>query len=100
MNNKLKFFIITAIASIVIAPQVYSEAVLQQNNVVKTAQQVQNYTGSLDMVANPSKYLNKNVTVKGKFDKFSPKFVKKYTNQLNSQIVHRKFSKITPNRCI
>ena len=30
-----------------------------------------NYINSLDIVANPAKYLNKKVAIKGKFDKFS-----------------------------
>lgn len=70
MNKKLKIFIITLVAGLTISGAGFT----QGNSVVQnTVQQTQNYTvvNSLDMVAFPQRYLNKYVTVKGKFDKFS-----------------------------
>lgn len=72
MNNNLKILIITVITAVAISGQAYTQdikqpAVVQQ----QTASSVYTPVNALDMVAAPSKFLNKNVTVKGKFDKFS-----------------------------
>lgn len=71
MNTFFKIFIITVMTSMILAPQGFSQpqaiAPTQNNQTVKSIV----YTSSLDMVANPAKYLNKTVTVKGKFDKFT-----------------------------
>ncbi len=70
MNNKLKLLLITLVACVTIAPQAFSQTPVAAPIAVE---QIPNYTltNSLDIVANPVKYLNKYVTVKGKFDKFS-----------------------------
>ena len=71
MNNKMRVLIITVMAGLILAPQGFSET---PQSLPKPATQVAqsfDITKSLDIVANPAKYLNKYVTVKGKFDKFS-----------------------------
>ena len=70
MNNKLRVLTIAIMASLVIAPQTFAESVSLPTSVQQVAQ-AQVLTNSLDLVANPAKYLNKYVTIKGKFDKFS-----------------------------
>ena len=73
MNNKIKFLIITLCAGLLFSAQSFS----QNAPTVPIATQQLTYsseqpaTSSLDMVSHPSRYLNKTVTVKGKFDKFS-----------------------------
>ena len=70
MNNKMRVLTIAIMASLVIAPQTFAESVSLPTSVQQVAQ-AQVLTNSLDVVANPAKYLNKYVTIKGKFDKFS-----------------------------
>ncbi|MBE7709751.1 MAG: hypothetical protein E7Z93_04800 [Cyanobacteria bacterium SIG32] len=70
MNNKLRVLTIAIMASLVIAPQTFAESVSLPTSVQQVAQ-AQVLTNSLDLIANPAKYLNKYVTIKGKFDKFS-----------------------------
>lgn len=71
MINKFKLFIITVMVSIVFAPLGFSQAQIPERPSISNTSQAVVYTSSLEMVANPLKYLNKTVTVKGKFDKFS-----------------------------
>ena len=72
MNYKLKLSIITMTLGLVITSQTYAQTATQVPVVApKSVVQTQTFTNSLDMVTNPTKYLNKVVTVKGKFDKFS-----------------------------
>lgn len=74
MNNKFKLLILTIAVALSITSS-YSQgtkpatvqAPVQQQTTATAYPQV----NALDMVASPSRYLNKNVTVKGKFDKFS-----------------------------
>ncbi len=71
MNYKLKLSIITMVLGFAITSQVCAQTATQASVAPKQITQMQTFTSSLDMVANPTKYLNKVVTVKGKFDKFS-----------------------------
>lgn len=71
MNNKLKVLIIAVAATLTFSTQAFTQnavttpaSVNQQINMATTV-------NALDMVASPSRYLKKYVTVKGKFDKFS-----------------------------
>ena len=68
----LKVLIITAAlavnTAVIAAPQATQA---QQTQAVQTQQQTYTTVNALDVVASPSKYLNKFITVKGKFDKFS-----------------------------
>ena len=72
MKNMLKVLIITAAlavnTAVIAAPQATPA---QQTPAVQTQQQTYTTVNALDVVASPSKYLNKFITVKGKFDKFS-----------------------------
>ena len=72
MKNMLKVLIITAAlavnTAVIAAPQATQA---QQTQAVQTQQQTYTTVNALDVVASPSKYLNKFITVKGKFDKFS-----------------------------
>ncbi len=68
MKNLKLFILIIAIVAGVYT-QGYSQTSPNQVQPAYTQQKI--YTSSLDMVANPARYLNKTVTVKGKFDKFS-----------------------------
>ena len=71
MNKKIRVLVITIMASLILAPQGFSEPTTSIPEPAKQVAPTFNITNSLDIVANPSKYLNKYVTVKGKFDKFS-----------------------------
>jgi len=71
MNTKLKLLIITIIATVTIAPQGFSQNAPIIPMTTQQAMETPALTASLDMVAHPNRYLNKYVTVKGKFDKFS-----------------------------
>lgn len=78
MKNMLKVLIITAAlavnTAVTAAPQTAPAQLTpaaQTKPTVQTPQAVKTYVNPLDMVASPSKYLNKIITVKGKFDKFS-----------------------------
>ena len=71
MNNKLKLLLITLVAGITLAPQGFSQEPVSVLPATQQAVQSYTLTNSLEIVANPVKYLNKYVTVKGKFDKFS-----------------------------
>ncbi len=74
MNSKFKVFLLLIVGTLVISGQSYAQnqtieikqAQIQQHPAVKYTQ-----VNALDMVAAPNKYLNKSVTVRGKFDKFS-----------------------------
>ena len=73
MNNKIKVLVITICAGLIFSAQSFSQ---NTPNIPIATQQLtytseQPITSSLDMVNYPSRYLNKTVTVKGKFDKFS-----------------------------
>ena len=67
MNNKLKLSIITLVISLTISGIGFT----QNAPATQHANQVYTVANALDMVANPARYLNKFVTVRGKFDKFS-----------------------------
>lgn len=81
MNNKLKTIILTAIISISLGlgtnaavknvKKPVKEPVAVQKVVKSTPEINYELTNSLDIVANPTKYLNKHVKIKAKFDKFS-----------------------------
>ena len=78
MKNMLKVLIITAAlavnTAVIAAPQTapaQQTPAAQTKPAVQTSQAVKTYVNPLDVVASPSKYLNKIITVKGKFDKFS-----------------------------
>lgn len=79
MKNKIKLIILTLIISTgLISIGVNAAAVKAANNNVKTPATVQKQAevyyqpvNSLDVVAKPSKYLNKRIKIKAKFDKFS-----------------------------
>ena len=78
MKNMLKVLIITAAlavnTAVIAAPQTapaQQTPAAQTKPAVQTPQAVKTYVNPLDVVASPSKYLNKIITVKGKFDKFS-----------------------------
>ncbi len=73
MNNRFKLLIITIAVALSITSG-YTQDVKKpviQNTLNQTAPSAYLQVNALDMVASPSKYLNKSVTVKGKFDKFS-----------------------------
>ena len=73
MNNKIKFLIITLCTGFIFSTQGFSQNVptIPIATQQLTYSSEQPVTSSLDMVNHPSKYLNKTVKVKGKFDKFS-----------------------------
>ena len=73
MNNKIKFLIITLCTGFIFSTQSFSQNVptIPIATQQLTYSSEQPVTSSLDMVNHPSKYLNKTVKVKGKFDKFS-----------------------------
>lgn len=74
MNNRIKVLILTFAIALSITSG-YSQntkpAAVQSPVQQQTAVSSYPLVNSLDMVASPSKYLNKTVKVKGKFDKFS-----------------------------
>lgn len=70
MNNKFRVLIITLIAVLTISGQGYAQDT-KPTAPVQQQQTVYTQVNALDMVAYPANYLNKKVTVKGKFDKFS-----------------------------
>lgn len=70
MKNFKLFILLVAIVTSISA-QGYTQNTINHQVQPQAYTQPVVYTGSLDMVANPSKYLNKTVNVKGKFDKFS-----------------------------
>ena len=69
MKNKFNIFIITLVAifSIGVGTQSFSQAPVNQ----AVNQTVYTTVNALDIVSNPSKYLNKHIKIKGSFDKFS-----------------------------
>ncbi len=73
MKNIVKVLIITAALTInttvFASPQTTVQTIPQQ--VQQQVQQPCETVNALDVVASPSKYLNKTITIKGKFDKFS-----------------------------
>lgn len=70
MNNKFRVLIITLIAVLTISGHGYAQDT-KPTAPVQQQQTVYTQVNALDMVAYPANYLNKKVTVKGKFDKFS-----------------------------
>ncbi len=82
MNNRIKTIILTAIISVGLGlgtsaavknaktqtPVTMSSKIESQMKASNSAYQVVN---SLDVVAHPAKYLNKKITIRAKFDKFS-----------------------------
>lgn len=81
MKNKIKLILLTAIISISLGLGT-NAAVKSVNNIVKTPASVQKTsiaapgvgcepTNALSIVVNPTKYLNKRVKIRAKFDKFS-----------------------------
>lgn len=70
MNNKFRVLIITLIAVLTISGHGYAQDT-KPTVPVQQQQTVYTQVNALDMVAYPANYLNKKVTVKGKFDKFS-----------------------------
>lgn len=82
MNNKIKVIILSAIVSVSLALGIDATAKsikkpanapanVQKNISGKAAEVYYEPTNSLDIVANPTKYLNKHVKIKAKFDKFT-----------------------------
>lgn len=82
MKNKIRLVILTAIISIGLGfganaavknvqKPVSTPAVVQKVVPQKTCDTSYELTKPLDIVANPTKYLNKHVKIKAKFDKFS-----------------------------
>lgn len=73
MKNIVKVLIITAALTInttvFASPQTTVQTIPQQ--VQQQVQQPCETVNALDVVVSPSKYLNKTITIKGKFDKFS-----------------------------
>ena len=70
MNKRIKLLIIALAAGILMPvlaqpPATLEKPAQQQSTVIYTP------ANALDIVAEPEHFLNKNVTVKGKFDKFS-----------------------------
>ena len=72
MIRNIKTLIILVFASLIFSTQAYTQNstinIPTNTNQIATSMTV----NSLDVVANPAKYLNKNITIRGKFDKFSP----------------------------
>ena len=81
MKNKIKIILLTAIVTIGLGIGVSAEVkniktpakapVSVQKTMVKTPDASYIQTNPLDIVANPTKYLNKRIKIKAKFDKFS-----------------------------
>ncbi len=71
MKKNIETLVIVLALSVIFSAQAYTQNIT--TNIPTNNQQVgiSNYVNSLDVVANPAKYLNKKVTIKGKFDKFS-----------------------------
>lgn len=71
MIRNIKTLIILVFASLIFSTQAYTQNstinIPTNTNQIATSMTV----NSLDVVANPAKYLNKNITIRGKFDKFS-----------------------------
>lgn len=66
MKKNIKLLAITAMAGLVITGVSFADTATMPSAVEQV-----NYVNSLDMVASPNRYLDKFVTIKGKFDKFS-----------------------------
>ena len=72
MNRRIKLLIVTIVTALTFSGQVIAQNAAPAAKPVQTEQQtVYTLVNALDVVAAPSKYLNKNITIKGKFDKFS-----------------------------
>ena len=72
MKNSLKIFIIALGFGTILTGQAFIQGQSEPIIPLSTQQAAQcQYANSLDMVAMPHRFLNKCVTVKGKFDKFS-----------------------------
>lgn len=79
MTNKIKTIFLTAIIALSLGLNLSTNAAVKSiktaNNTTVTTTQAKEYTyesaNSLDIVANPAKYLNKRVKIRAKFDKFS-----------------------------
>lgn len=71
MRKNIETLVIVLALGVIFSAQAYTQNITQNtptnNQVITTS----NLTNSLDVVANPATYLNKTVTIKGKFDKFS-----------------------------
>ena len=73
MFNKVRVLIISTAALLLFSCPIMFQTQVKATTTPATSVAQQTFTevSALDMVAYPSKYLNKYVTVKGKFDKFS-----------------------------
>ena len=72
MKNKFKLFIITLCFGFAFIGQTFISAQTEPMVPIATQQTAQcQYANSLDIVAVPGRFLNKCVTVRAKFDKFS-----------------------------
>lgn len=77
MNNKIKLIALSAILSIglclnsLAAVKAPSKEQIQSPKAAASHCDLYPSAKSLDVVANPGKYLNKKITIVGKFDKFS-----------------------------
>jgi hypothetical protein len=71
--NKIKtlILILAVVTGLSVCSEPIQTRILANNNTSSIQQQVQTYTSPLDIVARPNFYLNKNVKIKAKFDKFS-----------------------------
>lgn len=71
MKRNIETLVIVLALGVIFSAQAYTQNATP--TIPTTTQQVAitNYVNSLDVVASPTKYLNKTVTIKGRFDKFS-----------------------------
>ena len=71
MKKNIETLVLVLALSVLFSAQAFTQNVT--SNISANTQQfvASNYINSLDIVANPAKYLNKKVAIKGKFDKFS-----------------------------
>ena len=66
-----KILLITLTACLLLQGQVFAETAIEKPKVQQTTSITYTPVNALDVVAAPETFLNKNITVKGKFDKFS-----------------------------
>ena len=71
MKNNFRIYVITAVFALGLSTQVFSQPEVVIPTLTQQIAQSYAIAYPLDMVRTPSRYLNKLVTVRAKFDKFS-----------------------------
>ena len=71
MRKNIETLVIVLGLGVIFSAQAYTQNLTPTVPANTQQATVSNYVNSLDVVAAPAKYLNKKVTIKGRFDKFS-----------------------------